>query len=53
MVKALCWPGREFIEFVPSNSRSGHSGGRPLNKQIEGRTNVLSFFFLELGVSSN
>jgi prolyl oligopeptidase len=35
------------------DTKSGHSGGRPLNKQIEERTNVLSFLFLELGVSLN
>ena len=35
------------------DTRSGHSGGRPLGKQIEENTNVLSFLFLELGVSSN
>jgi prolyl oligopeptidase len=35
------------------DTRSGHSGGRPLGKQIEENTNVLSFLFLELGVSQN
>jgi prolyl oligopeptidase len=35
------------------DTRSGHSGGRPLNKQIEEGTNVLSFLFLELGISTN
>jgi prolyl oligopeptidase len=35
------------------DTKSGHSGGRPLNKSIEERTNVLSFLFLELGVGLN
>ena len=35
------------------DTKSGHSGGRPLGKQIEEATNFLSFFFLELGVSAN
>jgi prolyl oligopeptidase len=35
------------------DTKSGHSGGRPLNKQIEERTNILSFLFLELGASAN
>jgi len=35
------------------NTKSGHSGGRPVSKQIEEGTNILSFLFLELGVSAN
>jgi prolyl oligopeptidase len=35
------------------DTKSGHSGGRPLNKLIEERTNILSFLFLELGASAN
>jgi prolyl oligopeptidase len=35
------------------DTKSGHSGGRPLSKQIEERTNLLSFLFLELGVPAN
>jgi prolyl oligopeptidase len=35
------------------DTKSGHSGGRPQNKQIEERTNILSFLFLELGASAN
>jgi prolyl oligopeptidase len=31
------------------DTKSGHSGGRPLNKQIEEGTDVLSFLSLELG----
>ncbi len=30
---------------------SGHSGGRPLNKQIEEQTDTLSFLFWQLGVA--
>jgi prolyl oligopeptidase len=35
------------------DTKSGHSGGRPLSKEIEERTNILSFLFLELGVMQN
>jgi prolyl oligopeptidase len=35
------------------DTKSGHSGGRPLHKQIEVATDVLSFLFLELGVSAD
>lgn len=33
------------------DTKSGHSGGRPLNKEIEEYTNILSFLFSQLGVS--
>jgi len=33
--------------------KSGHSGGRPLNKQIEEDTDTLSFLFWQLEVKSN
>jgi prolyl oligopeptidase len=32
------------------DTKSGHSGGRPVNKEIEERTDVLSFLFWQLGV---
>jgi len=32
------------------DTKSGHSGGRPLTKQIEENTDILSFLFLELGI---
>lgn len=35
------------------DTKSGHSGGRPLNKQIEETAQALSFLFLELGVNAN
>jgi prolyl oligopeptidase len=35
------------------DTKSGHSGGRPLGKLIEERTNIVSFLFSELGVSTN
>ena len=35
------------------DTKSGHSGGRPLSKLIEESTNILSFLFLELGVNTN
>jgi prolyl oligopeptidase len=31
------------------DTKSGHSGGRPVNKQIEEGTNVLTFLFWQLG----
>jgi prolyl oligopeptidase len=34
------------------DTKSGHSGGRPLNKEIEENTDVLSFLFLQLGVTA-
>jgi prolyl oligopeptidase len=33
--------------------KSGHSGGRPLNKQIEEDTDTLSFLFWQLKIKSN
>ncbi len=33
------------------DTKSGHSGGRPLNKEIEERTDILSFLYLQLGVN--
>lgn len=35
------------------DTKSGHSGGRPLGKLIEERTSILSFLFSELGVHTN
>jgi prolyl oligopeptidase len=35
------------------DTKSGHSGGRPLNKQIEENAEALSFLFLQLGVNAN
>ena len=35
------------------DTKSGHSGGRPLAKQIEECANILSFLFSELGVRAN
>jgi prolyl oligopeptidase len=35
------------------DTKSGHSGGRPLGKQIEERTDWLSFLFWQLGMSGN
>jgi prolyl oligopeptidase len=34
------------------DTKSGHSGGRPVNKQVEETTNMLSFLFWQLGVST-
>ncbi len=35
------------------DTKSGHSGGRPRNKEIEERTDILSFLCLELGVAAD
>lgn len=35
------------------DTKSGHSGGRPLGKQIEEETDWLSFLFWQLGISGN
>jgi prolyl oligopeptidase len=35
------------------DTKSGHSGGRPVNKQIEENTDILSFLFWQVGVSPN
>ena len=35
------------------DTKSGHSGGRPLSKQIDENTDILSFLTLELGSGGN
>jgi prolyl oligopeptidase len=35
------------------DTKSGHSGGRPLNKFIEENTDILSYLFWQLGVPAN
>lgn len=35
------------------DTKSGHSGGRPLGQQISESTNILSFLFWQLGASQN
>jgi len=35
------------------DTKSGHSGGRPIKKQIEENTDILSFLFWQLGVPTN
>lgn len=35
------------------DTKSGHSQGRSLRKEVEQETNVLSFLFWELGVKAN
>jgi len=35
------------------DTKSGHSGGRPLNKQIEENTDILSFLTLQVGQQQN
>jgi prolyl oligopeptidase len=34
------------------DTKSGHSGGRPLNKEIEERTDILSFLYSQLGIKA-
>jgi prolyl oligopeptidase len=34
------------------DTKSGHSGGRPVGRQIEEQVNILSFFFWQLGVKA-
>jgi prolyl oligopeptidase PreP (S9A serine peptidase family) len=35
------------------DTNSGHTGGRPLTKQIEEETNMIAFLFSQLGVTPN
>jgi len=35
------------------DTKSGHSGGRPINKTIEEYTDILSYLFWQLGVPTN
>jgi prolyl oligopeptidase len=35
------------------DTKSGHSGGRPVNKTIEEYTDILSYLFWQLGVAAN
>ena len=35
------------------DTKSGHSGGRPVNKIVDEQTDILSFLFWQLGVPSN
>lgn len=35
------------------DTKSGHSGGRPLGQQIAEDTNILSFLFWQLGATQN
>lgn len=34
------------------DTKSGHSGGRPRNKEVEERTDILSFLYSQLGVNA-
>jgi prolyl oligopeptidase len=51
LLQAATNSGRPILLLY--DTKSGHSGGRPLGKEIEEHTNVLSFLFLELGVGLN
>ncbi len=39
--------------FLLYDTKSGHSGGRPVSKSIEEFTDMLSFLFWQLGVPAN
>ena len=43
--------GSERPVMLLYDTKSGHSGGRPIGKQIEEGTDLLSFLFWQLGVS--
>lgn len=42
--------GSERPILLMYDTKSGHSGGRPVGQQIEENTNILSFLFWQLGV---
>ncbi len=44
--------GSERPVLLLYDTKSGHSGGRPLGKQIEEATDLLSFLFWQLGVKA-
>jgi prolyl oligopeptidase len=46
-------PGLDKPVLLLYDSKSGHSGGRPVNKIIEENTDILSFLFWQLRVLSN
>jgi prolyl oligopeptidase len=45
--------GSDHLILLLYDTKSGHSGGRPVNKLIEENTDILSFLFWQLGVSVN
>jgi prolyl oligopeptidase len=45
--------GSEAPILLLYDTKSGHSGGRPLGKQIEEETDWLSFLFWQLGISGS
>jgi prolyl oligopeptidase len=46
-------PGTDKPVLLLYDTKSGHSGGRPLNKVIEEDTDILSFLFWQLHVPAN
>jgi len=46
-------PGIEKPILLLYDSKSGHSGGRPVSKLIEEETDILSFLFWQLRIPSN
>jgi hypothetical protein len=45
--------GSDHAILLLYDTKSGHSGGRPINKIIEESTDILSFVFWQLGVPRN
>jgi prolyl oligopeptidase len=50
-LQAATTSGRPILLLY--DTKSGHSGGRPLNKEIEENTDTLSFLFWQLGIGNN
>lgn len=46
-------PGSDRPIFLMYDTKSGHSGGRPVGQQIAEETNILSFLFWQLGVGQS
>jgi len=51
LLQAVNPPDRPILLLY--DTKSGHSGGRPVNKEIEERSDILSFLFWQLGYSKS
>jgi len=51
LLQAATASGRPVLLLY--DTKSGHSGGRPVNKEIEERSDILSFLFWQLGYSKS
>jgi prolyl oligopeptidase len=45
--------GSDHPILVLYDTKSGHSGGRPVNKIIDENTDILSFLFWQIGLPTN